>query len=74
MPELPEVETTLRGIDPHIRNKKITGLVIRQSQLRWSVSPELAENVLQQKIRSASRRASSFFCTRSVISEPHRAS
>lgn len=56
MPELPEVETTLRGIEPHIKNKKITGLVIRQAQLRWPVSPELAENVLQQKIRSISRR------------------
>lgn len=56
MPELPEVETTLRGITPHIHNKKITGLVIRQSQLRWPVSPELTENILQKKIRSATRR------------------
>jgi formamidopyrimidine-DNA glycosylase len=56
MPELPEVETTLRGITPHIHNKKITGLVIRQSQLRWPVSPELSEKILNKKIRSTHRR------------------
>ena len=37
MPELPEVETTLRGLEPHIINKKIEQIIVRQSQLRWKV-------------------------------------
>ena len=37
MPELPEVETTLRGIEPHIINKEIDTIIVRQSQLRWKV-------------------------------------
>ena len=34
MPELPEVETTLRGIAPHIDGKKIEKVIIRQFKLR----------------------------------------
>ncbi len=37
MPELPEVETTRRGIAPHIQNHKVTGLRVRQRRLRWPV-------------------------------------
>ncbi len=56
MPELPEVETTLRGIEPHIINKKITKLVVRQAQLRWPVSPELSELLPQAAINKIQRR------------------
>ena len=35
MPELPEVETTLRGISPHIQSKKVADAVLRQTKLRW---------------------------------------
>lgn len=56
MPELPEVETTLRGISPHLLHKKITQLIIRQSQLRWPVTPCLAEIIVGKNIRSISRR------------------
>ena len=38
MPELPEVETTLRGIAPHLLNQNITRVVVRQRNLRWPVS------------------------------------
>ena len=37
MPELPEVETTLRGIAPHIINKPISSVIVRQPSLRWPV-------------------------------------
>ena len=37
MPELPEVETTLRGLEPHIINVQIDNIIVRQSQLRWKV-------------------------------------
>ncbi|MBK8187938.1 MAG: bifunctional DNA-formamidopyrimidine glycosylase/DNA-(apurinic or apyrimidinic site) lyase [Cellvibrio sp.] len=56
MPELPEVETTLRGISPHLLHKKITQLIVRQSQLRWPITPCLAEIIVGKKIRSISRR------------------
>lgn len=56
MPELPEVETTLRGISPHILNKKITQLIIRQPQLRWPVTPGLSGMIMGKKIRSTYRR------------------
>jgi formamidopyrimidine-DNA glycosylase len=34
MPELPEVETTRRGIAPHIEGKRVTGVIVRQPKLR----------------------------------------
>ena len=43
MPELPEVETTRLGISPYVIGKKISEVIIRRFDLRWPVSPELAE-------------------------------
>ena len=43
MPELPEVETTRLGISPHLVGRKITEVIIRRYDLRWPVSPGLAE-------------------------------
>ena len=40
MPELPEVETTLRGITPHILGRQVTRLVVRQPRLRWPIPAE----------------------------------
>ena len=45
MPELPEVETTLRGIQPHVLNKKITAVIVRQSSLRWPVPEKLIQKI-----------------------------
>ena len=42
MPELPEVETTLRGIEPYLTGIEVTDITIRQKQLRWPISDELA--------------------------------
>ena len=55
MPELPEVETTLRGITPYLLNKKIKAITVRQPQLRWLVPDDIhaAEN---QKILRLERR------------------
>ncbi|WP_028470637.1 bifunctional DNA-formamidopyrimidine glycosylase/DNA-(apurinic or apyrimidinic site) lyase [Neptunomonas japonica] len=56
MPELPEVETTRSGIEPHILNQEIAGVVVRQSQLRWTV-PELELRKLEGlSIKSVVRR------------------
>ena len=57
MPELPEVETTLRGITPHIQDKKIKNVVVRQQQLRWPIPTNLDKTLKNQKIKKIKRRA-----------------
>lgn len=42
MPELPEVETTMRGIEPHVCAQKIKNVVVRNHRLRWPVAAETA--------------------------------
>ncbi len=54
MPELPEVETTLRGIAPHIQGRCVTQLVIRQPRLRWPIPADLP--LLGQKLVRLERR------------------
>jgi formamidopyrimidine-DNA glycosylase len=56
MPELPEVETTLRGIAPHVVGQKVTEIVIRQPRLRWPITVGLAELVAGRRLVKASRR------------------
>lgn len=56
MPELPEVETTLRGITPHILGKKITSVIIRQPRLRWPIPDELADLLVGKTLKGARRR------------------
>ena len=57
MPELPEVETTLRGIEPHIINKTIRSVIIRQPSLRWPVPKSLIKRKLEKKkIENIKRR------------------
>lgn len=56
MPELPEVETTRRGLEPHILNKKIVKVTVRQAKLRWPVPKELNQQLLQQSFTRLRRR------------------
>lgn len=56
MPELPEVETTLRGIEPYILNKTISSIIVRQASLRWSVPTKLLKDKLINKTFSAIKR------------------
>lgn len=57
MPELPEVETSRRGIEPHIRDATIRSVTIRERRLRWPVARDLESKVEGQVIRSVDRRA-----------------
>ncbi|WP_321372092.1 bifunctional DNA-formamidopyrimidine glycosylase/DNA-(apurinic or apyrimidinic site) lyase [uncultured Desulfuromusa sp.] len=57
MPELPEVETTLRGIAPHITNRTILECVFRTERLRWPLDETLCHLLPGQKIISVERRA-----------------
>ncbi|MDH5544259.1 MAG: bifunctional DNA-formamidopyrimidine glycosylase/DNA-(apurinic or apyrimidinic site) lyase [Gammaproteobacteria bacterium] len=57
MPELPEVETTVRGIAPHISNQRISDVVVRQTKLRYPVPDILHTTLRRQILTSVSRRA-----------------
>lgn len=57
MPELPEVETTCRGIEPHLINQRIDRVVVRDARLRWRVPKALATELPGQRIRAVARRA-----------------
>ncbi|MDY7117070.1 bifunctional DNA-formamidopyrimidine glycosylase/DNA-(apurinic or apyrimidinic site) lyase [Halomonas sp. SSL-5] len=57
MPELPEVETTRRGIAPHIEGREITEAIVRQPRLRVPVPGDLAERLVGARIGTLARRA-----------------
>lgn len=57
MPELPEVETTCRGIAPHIVGASIDHVVIRDARLRWPIADDLAASLIGQRISGVERRA-----------------
>jgi len=56
MPELPEVETTRRGLEPHLRGQQVIRVVVRQPKLRWPVPAELAEQLPGQRFLAVRRR------------------
>jgi formamidopyrimidine-DNA glycosylase len=56
MPELPEVETTRRGIAAHVIGHRVTQVCVRQAALRWPVAPDLPETLAGQVIREVGRR------------------
>ncbi|MDO8988316.1 MAG: bifunctional DNA-formamidopyrimidine glycosylase/DNA-(apurinic or apyrimidinic site) lyase [Sideroxyarcus sp.] len=57
MPELPEVETTLRGIAPHLIQRRVIGVVIRNPSLRWPIPDNLPQLLHGQTVRDLRRRA-----------------
>ena len=50
MPELPEVETTRRGVSEAIVGRAITAFDLREPRLRWPVEPVLATELVGQRI------------------------
>ena len=57
MPELPEVETSRRGIEPHIVGATISGVVIRERRMRWPVPRSIDRNLPGLSVNSVTRRA-----------------
>ena len=55
MPELPEVETTRRGIEPHVCGQLIERVILRETRLRWPISAEVS-GLQGRRIRAVSRR------------------
>ncbi len=57
MPELPEVETTRRGLAPHLEGARIERVLLRRPDLRWPIPPEVGERLPGQRIDAVRRRA-----------------
>jgi formamidopyrimidine-DNA glycosylase len=57
MPELPEVETTRRGIAPHVEGRRVTRAILRRPDLRWPIPPEIKRRFVGQTILRTERRA-----------------
>jgi formamidopyrimidine-DNA glycosylase len=57
MPELPEVETSRRGISPYLDGQRIDDIVIRERRLRWPVADEVDERLRGATVESVGRRA-----------------
>ena len=56
MPELPEVETTRRGVGPRVVGRTVVDAVVRESRLRWPVPAHLRSLVAGRPVSSVSRR------------------
>lgn len=57
MPELPEVETTRRGMAPHLVGQAIANVIVRNPRLRWPIPDDLSEILAGLTIQSVTRRA-----------------
>ena len=57
MPELPEVETTRRGLAPHVEGRRVKGVVLRRPDLRWPIPAEIENTLPGQRIDAVRRRA-----------------
>ena len=57
MPELPEVETTRRGLLPHVAGRRIEHVLLRRADLRWPIPREVEELLPEQRIDDIRRRA-----------------
>jgi len=56
MPELPEVETTKRGIEPYLLGRNIYAIEIREPRMRWPVEDDVLQ-MTGQRVNQVCRRA-----------------
>ncbi len=56
MPELPEVETTRRGIAPHLLGRRVERVIVREPRLRWPVPAELPALLQGRQVLEVGRR------------------
>src|SRR4051794_12682762 len=57
MPELPEVETTRRGLAPWVERREVTDATLYDRRLRWPVPPDLRETLVGQRLERVERRS-----------------
>ncbi len=56
MPELPEVEVTRQGIEPHVSGQKILAVLVHQPRLRWPIPANLPDKLLGRTVFRVARR------------------
>lgn len=56
MPELPEVETALRGIIPCIQHQQLTRVTVRERRLRWPLATDFSEQLAGAVFHTITRR------------------
>jgi formamidopyrimidine-DNA glycosylase len=56
VPELPEVETVRRGIEPHLAGRQVRAVIIREPRLRWPISVSLTQHLAGQYFLAVQRR------------------
>jgi formamidopyrimidine-DNA glycosylase len=57
MPELPEVETTRRGVQPLLRGRCVRSVTVHDARLRRPVTDDLAQQLSGLRLREVRRRA-----------------
>jgi len=57
MPELPEVETTVRGLVPVLEGRRIVSAEARRADLRWAFPPDLRQRLTGARVTGLGRRA-----------------
>ena len=57
MPELPEVETTVRGLAPVLEGRRIESIELRRGDLRRPFPPDLRQRVTGARVTGLGRRA-----------------
>jgi formamidopyrimidine-DNA glycosylase len=57
MPELPEVETSRRGIEPFLVGERIDKVIIREKRLRWPIGADVEQQLTGHTVHSVTRRA-----------------
>ncbi|APG27099.1 DNA-formamidopyrimidine glycosylase [Syntrophotalea acetylenivorans] len=57
MPELPEVETIRCGIEPFIKGRQVSRVVVRTPRLRWPIPVDLASQMCGRTVQDVERRA-----------------
>ncbi len=56
MPELPEVETSTRGIKPHIQGQYLSRMVMRRDNLRWAIPKDELKSLEGERLLEVGRR------------------
>ena len=57
MPELPEVETTRRGLIPSLKGRKILGVTKRRNKIRIAIPEDFEKRIIGCRALSVDRRA-----------------
>ncbi len=57
MPELPEVETTRRGVELAARGRRLREMRVYDARLRWPVDSRIAAQIAGERVRAVERRA-----------------